>query len=183
MRSLHDATQVAGPFHLVKLANAKVDEARRVQNETLAAHPGMRSGRGCSTRCPVHPDVTLGVTINEHRRGNLQLEIRADASRPAGSGSARRPAAWLTERAWIGPASTSCSAHGSVRGDGRRRSRVSGTRDGVAVVHTATALRSVQLVISRTARRTWRSVSKPTRSTCSSKRSTGVVPSWLTATA
>jgi hypothetical protein len=36
---LPDATQVADPFHLVKLANAKVDEVRRrVQNDTLGRH-------------------------------------------------------------------------------------------------------------------------------------------------
>ncbi|MCB0922868.1 MAG: transposase, partial [Actinobacteria bacterium] len=34
--SLPDATQVADPFHVVKLANSKLDECRRrVQNETL----------------------------------------------------------------------------------------------------------------------------------------------------
>jgi transposase len=40
---LPDATQVADPFHLVKLANAKVDEVRRrVQNETLG-HRGRKT--------------------------------------------------------------------------------------------------------------------------------------------
>jgi transposase len=40
--SLPDATQVADPFHVVKLANSKLDECRRrVQNETLG-HRGRR---------------------------------------------------------------------------------------------------------------------------------------------
>ncbi len=40
---LPDATQVADPFHLVKLANSKLDECRRrVQNETLG-HRGRKS--------------------------------------------------------------------------------------------------------------------------------------------
>ena len=40
--SLPDATQVAGPFHVVKLANTKPDETRRrVQNETLG-HRGRK---------------------------------------------------------------------------------------------------------------------------------------------
>jgi transposase len=40
---LPDATQVADPFHLVKLANTKIDEVRRrVQNETLG-HRGRKS--------------------------------------------------------------------------------------------------------------------------------------------
>jgi transposase len=40
---LPDATQVADPFHLVKLANTKLDECRRrVQNETLG-HRGRKS--------------------------------------------------------------------------------------------------------------------------------------------
>ncbi len=40
---LPDATQVADPFHLVKLANSKLDECRRrVQNETLG-HRGHKS--------------------------------------------------------------------------------------------------------------------------------------------
>ena len=40
---LPDATQVADPFHLVKLANTKVDEVRRrVQNETLG-HRGRKT--------------------------------------------------------------------------------------------------------------------------------------------
>jgi transposase len=52
---LPDATQVADPFHLVKLANSKLDECRRrVQNETLG-HRGRKTdpstGRdGCSPR-------------------------------------------------------------------------------------------------------------------------------------
>lgn len=52
---LPDATQIADPFHLVKLANSKLDECRRrVQNETLG-HRGRRSIRstghgGCSPR-------------------------------------------------------------------------------------------------------------------------------------
>ena len=38
-----DATQIADPFHLVKLANAKLDECRRrVQNETMG-HRGRKS--------------------------------------------------------------------------------------------------------------------------------------------
>ena len=59
---LPDATQVADPFHVVKLANSKLDECRRrVQNETMghrgtkdrsalslpaAAHQGRRAPRG-----------------------------------------------------------------------------------------------------------------------------------------
>lgn len=40
--ALPDATQVADPFHVVKLANAKLDECRRrVQNETLG-HRGRK---------------------------------------------------------------------------------------------------------------------------------------------
>ena len=40
---LPDATQVADPFHVVKLANAKLDECRRrVQNETLG-HRGRKT--------------------------------------------------------------------------------------------------------------------------------------------
>jgi transposase len=40
---LPDATQIADPFHLVKLANSKLDECRRrVQNETLG-HRGRKS--------------------------------------------------------------------------------------------------------------------------------------------
>jgi transposase len=40
---LPDATQVADPFHLVKLANTKLDEVRRrVQNETIG-HRGRKS--------------------------------------------------------------------------------------------------------------------------------------------
>ena len=39
---LPDATQVADPFHLVKLANTKLDETRRrVQNETMG-HRGRK---------------------------------------------------------------------------------------------------------------------------------------------
>jgi len=40
---LPDATQIADPFHLIKLANTKLDECRRrVQNETLG-HRGRKS--------------------------------------------------------------------------------------------------------------------------------------------
>jgi transposase len=40
---LPDATQIADPFHLIKLANSKLDECRRrVQNETLG-HRGRKS--------------------------------------------------------------------------------------------------------------------------------------------
>ena len=52
---LPEATQVADPFHVVKLANAKLDECRRrVQNETMG-HRGRKDDplyrcRGCSPR-------------------------------------------------------------------------------------------------------------------------------------
>jgi len=40
---LPDATQIADPFHLVKLANSKLDECRRrVQNDTMG-HRGRKT--------------------------------------------------------------------------------------------------------------------------------------------
>ena len=54
---LPDATQVADPFHLVKLANTKLDEVRRrVQNETLG-----------SSRPQDRPALPLPATADQGR--------------------------------------------------------------------------------------------------------------------
>ena len=62
---LPDATQVADPFHLVKLANTKLDECRRrVQNDTVG-HRGRKSDplyrcRRLLTKAEERLDVLLG---------------------------------------------------------------------------------------------------------------------------
>jgi transposase len=64
---LPDATQVADPFHLVRLAGQKLDEVRRrVQNETLG-HRGRKHD-------PLYPARKLLVLaqerLDEHAQGN-----------------------------------------------------------------------------------------------------------------
>jgi transposase len=69
---LPDAVQVADPFHVVKLANERLDEVRRrVQNETLG-HRGRKSDPLYRTRrLLVMADERLDDTARERRRGLL----------------------------------------------------------------------------------------------------------------
>jgi transposase len=77
--SLPDARQVADPFHLVKLANEKLDECRRrVQNETLG-HRGRKSD-------PLYRARRLLTKAHERldERGNAKLAGLLDAGDPRG---------------------------------------------------------------------------------------------------
>jgi transposase len=77
--TLPDATQVADPFHLVKLANSKLDECRqRVQNETL----GHRGRKGD----PLYPARRLLTKAHERldERGNAKLRRLLEAGDPRG---------------------------------------------------------------------------------------------------
>ena len=76
---LPNATQVADPFHLVKLANAKVDEVRRrVQNETLG-HRGRRTD-------PLYRCRRLLTKADERldERGRAKLRGLLEAGDPKG---------------------------------------------------------------------------------------------------
>lgn len=76
---LPDATQVADPFHLVKLANSKLDECRRrVQNETLG-HRGHRDD-------PLYRSRRLLTKADERLddRGRTKLLGLLDAGDPKG---------------------------------------------------------------------------------------------------
>ena len=76
---LPDATQVADPFHLVKLANSKVDEVRRrVQNETLG-HRGRKTD-------PLYRCRRLLTKADERldERGRTKLRGLLDAGDPRG---------------------------------------------------------------------------------------------------
>lgn len=76
---LPDATQVADPFHLVKLANSKLDECRRrVQNETLG-HRGHKSD-------PLYRCRRLLTKADERLddRGRSKLTGLLDAGDPRG---------------------------------------------------------------------------------------------------
>ncbi len=73
------ATQVAGPFHLVKLANTKLDECRRrVQNETLG-HRGHKTD-------PLYRSRRLLTKADERLddRGRSKLMGLLDAGDPQG---------------------------------------------------------------------------------------------------
>lgn len=77
--SLPDATQVADPFHVIKVANSKLDEARRrVQNETLG-HRGRKSD-------PLYRSRRLLTKGHERldERGNAKLLGFLDAGDPKG---------------------------------------------------------------------------------------------------
>jgi transposase len=69
---LPDATQVADPFHVVRLANERLDEVRRrVQNETLG-HRGRKTDPLYRTRrLLVMADDRLADASRERRRGLL----------------------------------------------------------------------------------------------------------------
>jgi len=69
---LPDATQVADPFHVVKLANQRLDEVRRrVQNDTLG-HRGRKADPLYRTRrLLVMADERLTDQARERRRGLL----------------------------------------------------------------------------------------------------------------
>jgi transposase len=69
---LPDATQVADPFHVVRLANERLDEVRRrVQNETLG-HRGRKTDPLYRTRrLLVMADERLADASRERRRGLL----------------------------------------------------------------------------------------------------------------
>lgn len=69
---LPDATQVADPFHVVRVANERLDETRRrVQNQTLG-HRGRKSDPLYRTRrLLVMADERLTDTARERRRGLL----------------------------------------------------------------------------------------------------------------
>lgn len=76
---LPDAVQVADPFHVVKLANAKVDEVRRrVQNETLG-HRGRRDD-------PLYRCRRLLLKAHERldHRGDVKLAGLLRAGDPRG---------------------------------------------------------------------------------------------------
>ena len=76
---LPDATQVADPFHLVKLANSKLDECRRrVQNETLG-HRGHKAD-------PLYRCRRLLTKADERLddRGRSKLVGHLDAGDPRG---------------------------------------------------------------------------------------------------
>jgi len=77
-----DATQVADPFHLVKLANTKLDECRRrVQNETLG-HRGRKSD-------PLYRCRRLLTRADERleERGRTKLVGAARCRRPERRGT------------------------------------------------------------------------------------------------
>jgi transposase len=77
--SLPDATQVADPFHVIKVANTKLDEARRrVQNDTLG-HRGRKSD-------PLYRSRRLLTKGHERldERGNAKLLGFLDAGDPKG---------------------------------------------------------------------------------------------------
>jgi len=77
--SLPDATQVADPFHVVKVANTKLDEARRrVQNDTLG-HRGRKAD-------PLYRSRRLLTKGHERldERGNAKLLGFLDAGDPKG---------------------------------------------------------------------------------------------------
>jgi transposase len=77
--SLPDATQVADPFHVVKLANSKLDECRRrVQNDTLG-HRGRRDD-------PLYKGRRLLTKAHERldERGNAKLLGFLEAGDPKG---------------------------------------------------------------------------------------------------
>lgn len=69
---LPDAVQVADPFHVVRVANERLDEVRRrVQNETLG-HRGRKSGPLYRTRrLLVMADERLTEDAKQRRRGLL----------------------------------------------------------------------------------------------------------------
>ncbi|CAN5828571.1 hypothetical protein BH24ACT3_BH24ACT3_00720 [soil metagenome] len=74
-----DATQIADPFHLVKLANSKLDECRRrVQNETVG-HRGRKTD-------PLYRCRRLLTKADEHLddRGRTKLLGLLDAGDPRG---------------------------------------------------------------------------------------------------
>jgi transposase len=76
---LPDATQIADPFHLVKLANSKLDECRRrVQNETLG-HRGHKDD-------PLYRSRRLLTRADErlHDHGRTKLLGLLDAGDPRG---------------------------------------------------------------------------------------------------
>jgi transposase len=65
---LPDATQVADPFHVVKLANSKLDEVRRrVQNDTL--------GHGGRTNDPLYKCRKLLVMADERLDANGKTKL------------------------------------------------------------------------------------------------------------
>jgi transposase len=77
--ALPDVTQVADPFHLVKLANSKLDECRRrVQNETLG-HRGRKDD-------PLYRARRLLTKAHERldERGEQKLRGLLDAGDPRG---------------------------------------------------------------------------------------------------
>ncbi len=69
---LPDAVQVADPFHVVRVANERLDEVRRrVQNETLG-HRGRKSDPLYRTRrLLVMADERLTEDAKQRRRGLL----------------------------------------------------------------------------------------------------------------
>lgn len=77
--TLPDATQVADPFHVVKLANSKLDECRRrVQNDTLG-HRGRKDD-------PLYKGRRLLTKAHERldERGNEKLQGLLEAGDPHG---------------------------------------------------------------------------------------------------
>ena len=85
---LPDATQIADPFHLVKLANSKLDECRRrVQNETLG-HRGRKTdplyrARRLLTKAHERLDEhgetkLLGLLAAGDRRGEVRMAWHAN---------------------------------------------------------------------------------------------------------
>jgi transposase len=77
--ALPEATQIADPFHVTKLANAKLDECRRrVQNETLG-HRGRKDD-------PLYRARRLLVKAHERldERGNTKLRGLLNAGDPHG---------------------------------------------------------------------------------------------------
>ena len=114
---LPDATQVADPFHVVKLANSKLDECRRrVQNETMGhrgrKHDPLYRCRRLLTKADERLDDNgreklLGLLARRRPQGRGDHGLAREGSRPRAlrphrrrrspaSGSSGSPSTWPT---------------------------------------------------------------------------------------